>query len=637
LLVFMLCSVSLLAQHNVGVDTTHNHAVSDSLAATSESQDLNLQGAAIHIDSLMVRYFFAESFIEEEPKYHIEDTTLITAQLHNPAKYGENFYQTLGNLGQATNALYIDAPENTFFDYGIHSYDLFRTTPSNQRFYESPKPYTILDYTQGPSGDRREAILNVDHSQPLADKLTVGLKLYINSSLGDYDRQKAADNQFSLNIRYRNKSDRYGALASYIRNRQELYDNGGIKYDTVFENNEETDRKLYAVNLTTAESWMVDSWVTVHQYFHLVTPANDKFSLGKIGIDSYYNRQIFQYIDSDPSVNYYPKFYNADSTYSFDSTSVTRIKNDIFWSNKSAKKNQMLVIRGGWILENISLNTGDSIRHNENHFTTYGQIKFRPDSATFVYGRVSHTTGTFNTDDLGIYGQASRQFSFGLAEANFDLFSVDPAYQMISYYSSHFAWNNPDFQDIMHLQARLKYSLGTLKAGIQYNSISHYTYINQDILPMQAEKPISLLRAWVYKDFTYGKFNISGKAIYQTVSNHDVIRLPEFMGKMSFQFYQPLFKKALHTQFGFDVLYTTKFYGNEYMPAIKQFYLQDNKLIGNYPFVDAYIKFQVKRARIYVMFTHINSGLMNYNYYMTPGYPMRDRYFKFGVSWFFHD
>lgn len=633
----MLCSISIFAQHNVGAGSSHNHVVKDSLATASTAQSKNLQKADIHIDSLMVRYFSGESFISEEDNFYIVDTTLMISHLHNPAFYGDNFYQTLGNIGQASNSLYIDAPENTFFDYGIHSYDLYRTTPSNQHFFKSPKPYTILDYTQGPSGDRREAILNVDHSQPLADKLTIGLKLYINMSLGDYDRQKALDNQFSFNVRYRNKSDRYGVLVSYIRNKQELYDNGGIKYDTVFENNEETDRKLFVTNLTSAESVMVDSWVTAKQYFHLVTPANDKYSLGKIGLDSYYNRQAFQYIDNDPSVDYYPAFYAIDSTYSFDSTSVTRIKNDLFWSNKHAKKNQMLVIRGGVILQNITINTGDSLRHNENHFTTYGQLKFRPDSATYVFGRVSHTTGTFNTDDLGIYGMASRQFPFGLAEANFDLFSVDPAYQMISYHSSHFSWNNPDYEDIMHLQARLKYTLGTLEAGVQYNSISHYTYINQNITPMQAEKPINLLRAWVYKDFTLGKFNLSGKAIYQTVSNEEVIRLPKFMGKMSFQFYQPMFKKALHTQIGFDVLYTTKFYGNEYMPAIKQFYLQDNKLIGNYPFIDAYIKFQVKRARIYVMFTHVNSGLMGYNYYTTPGYPMHDRYFKFGVSWFFHD
>ncbi|MFA7139294.1 MAG: putative porin, partial [Bacteroidales bacterium] len=74
-----------------------------------------------------------------------------------------------------------------------------------------------------------------------------------------------------------------------------------------------------------------------------------------------------------------------------------------------------------------------------------------------------------------------------------------------------------------------------------------------------------------------------------------------------------------------------------YMPALQQFYLQDEKSTGNYPYIDAYIKFQVKRARIFVMFTHVNSGLMDYNYFFTPGYPMRDRYLKFGVSWFFHD
>jgi len=635
LLLFLLLNFVLNGQTPVSSDSTyHETKMEDSLR--TKRIEKNPPAVLSVWDSLQVYYFFMNEFINNQPYTHREDTTLIYSQQQNPAFSGNNFYQTLGNAGQATKNLFYLPEVPDKFCFGMRSFSLYRTTPENLRWFHTVKPYSILDYSQGPAGDRREAQLNVDHGQYLGKNLGVGTKLYINNSLGDYDRQKAENYQFALNFHYKNRSERYGAIGAYIYNKTLRFDNAGITYDSIFRQNLEPSRKLLVVNRTNAETEFRDSYFVLSQFFNLL-PESSHHSFGRIGLDSKYNKTVFQYFDSKPSTNFYPAFYSHDSTKTWDSTTIIRYKNDLYYTNLTTTKSQFLTVRAGILMQNNSVRIADTIKTPINHFTTYGKITLHPNSVSTIGAEASFTTGTNQAPNMAISGFAARQFSFGDFHGYIQYYTIEPEYQLLRYHSSHFSWDNHHFSDLHHLQTRVQFSTTHHESGIQYNLVSNYTYLNQTIEPVQSDHLIHLLRAWLYQDFSLGKFDLAAKIVYQFVSDESIVRLPGLMGKLSFQFKQPMFKKALYTRFGFDVLYTTAFYADDYMPALQQFYLQDEKSTGNYPYIDAYIKFQVKRARIFVMFTHVNSGLMDYNYFFTPGYPMRDRYLKFGVSWFFHD
>ena len=91
-------------------------------------------------------------------------------------------------------------------------------------------------------------------------------------------------------------------------------------------------------------------------------------------------------------------------------------------------------------------------------------------------------------------------------------------------------------------------------------------------------------------------------------------------------------------QLGFDVRYFTKYsaYGN--MPATSMFYLQkEDAEIGNYPYVDVFLNFKVKRTNFVVKYDHVNTDLLSSNYFMALHYPMQRRMLKFGISWTFYD
>jgi hypothetical protein len=96
-------------------------------------------------------------------------------------------------------------------------------------------------------------------------------------------------------------------------------------------------------------------------------------------------------------------------------------------------------------------------------------------------------------------------------------------------------------------------------------------------------------------------------------------------------------KNAARIQVGVSMFYTSAYFANAYMPATAQFYLQDEKKYGNYPFIDFFFNAQVKNVRIFFKVDHLNSGMMGDTYIQTPGNPMNGRAFKIGFSWRFFD
>jgi len=139
------------------------------------------------------------------------------------------------------------------------------------------------------------------------------------------------------------------------------------------------------------------------------------------------------------------------------------------------------------------------------------------------------------------------------------------------------------------------------------------------------------------KDFTFFNWHLNNSILYQYVPDSTIIRLPEYVLEHSLYYENDLFKKAMRLQIGASVYFVSNYFSDKYMPATGQFYLQDDKQYGNYPFIDFFINARVKAVRIFFKIDHLNSGWMGNKYQMTPSYPMNDRAFKLGISWRFYD
>ncbi len=146
---------------------------------------------------------------------------------------------------------------------------------------------------------------------------------------------------------------------------------------------------------------------------------------------------------------------------------------------------------------------------------------------------------------------------------------------------------------------------------------------------------LNVFTASVFKSFILGKFQFDNEVVYQYDGKTDVLKLPDLILMHSIYFSTELFKSAVSAQLGVDIFYNTSYYANAYMPATGIFYIQKDKKTGNYPYLDVFVNIKIKRAMIFAKFEHINKGLFDYNYYMTPHYPMQDGAFKLGVKWRF--
>jgi hypothetical protein len=74
-----------------------------------------------------------------------------------------------------------------------------------------------------------------------------------------------------------------------------------------------------------------------------------------------------------------------------------------------------------------------------------------------------------------------------------------------------------------------------------------------------------------------------------------------------------------------------------YSPALNMYYVQTQKKVGNYPYVDFFINARIKPVQFFIKIDHVTQGFFGSNYSLTPNYIQNDRAFKFGINWLFFD
>src|ERR1043166_6876620 len=102
---------------------------------------------------------------------------------------------------------------------------------------------------------------------------------------------------------------------------------------------------------------------------------------------------------------------------------------------------------------------------------------------------------------------------------------------------------------------------------------------------------VPVASAWTKLDLSAFNWHLDNKVTYQYVPDSTVIRLPEFVLQHSL-YYENNIKNIMRIQIGAAVYFTSAYYADAYMPATAQFYLQNDRKYGNYPFVDVFVNAQ---------------------------------------------
>jgi len=588
------------------------------------------------------------------------DSVLTASQFYLPNENEQSLNALTGNAGLAYKSLIFEQPDISGFRYTPFGFTAYKLNNRNIKYFHTIGPYSKITYS---TGNGKEQTFNVTHSQNIASGLTLGLDLKIINSVGLYNRQKSDNISFAGTAQYVNKKENYVVVGNYHNNRLRWRENGGIAVDSLFTKNIESDRQRIAVRLLNADNNIKESGFFIRQFYYFTKEENNLpvdnaqadttiakklhryYNPGRSNFIRHtfsYSRNANTYTDKSPVSGFYQQIYR-DSTLTHDSVYYHEISNDISIEGglgRARGSSKALLLRVG--IEHIAgLYRNDTVQNTFSRFTPYAYLSANAFGFAKVEGKIWTTQGTPFNGDKGLEGTFmlpgyDNSENWGNLKVDVALTIQQPFYLFQYYSSNHFAWNNA-FGQQTTLTAKALYEYRSFKAGFNIYNLNDYVYFGPDALPLKEEGSVSVSQIWASAGLKIRHFETQFYGIIQNSSKPGVISLPSVTGKLSAYYSLALFKRALHMQTGASVLYNTPYYADAYMPALRAFYVQNKVETGNYPYIDAFINIRVKRARMFLMLKHLNSGLMGYDYIMVPGYPMPDRGLRFGISWVFYD
>jgi len=590
------------------------------------------------------KYFYDVKNSFNLPDYYQIDTIIRGIQQYNSSFNRERFGEWSGNIGRPSKSMIFEANHTSGFNFGVNTLSSIITNPFTIPYYQVRKPYTSIFYLSGPE---KEDILKITHSQNVNKNWNFAFNFEIMDSWGSYQWQACDNRLFSINTNYFSPSGKYRILGVYYNNSIDIQENGGISSDSIFENNITQQTLSIPVNLQKARNLVKNYGFYVKQFYNFRLDNNDStknnsFNLGYISHTLHYSRESFLYTDNDGKSGFYKKIY-FDSTFTHDTIFGQKLLNDFSWSNGISENPNnpsafnMIIGAKHQFIEIIDTISKVSL----NQISPYTTISVFAFGKFFLTISGEYVFGDYNGGDFLLKGEA--KYSLLKREPDFAVLSGEISYNQRhadwffkKYISNYFKWDN-SFDRIHLLKIIAKLKIGNSRLEAHLHELNNWVYLDKNSLPAQQDEMIHLAIVKAKNEISFKKLQIESNIVFQSAYNCNIINIPKIALMQSWYLNLQLFKKYLYLQPGFTIFYNSAYYADNYMPALRMFHNQENKKIGNYLYADAFINLQIKRANIFLLYQHLNSGWNGYKYYLIPHYPQQTSALKLGITWRFYD
>lgn len=591
------------------------------------------------------------------------DTTYIDTSLTIKKMYSFNYLRRdnfglmpFPNEGQTYNTLQYSlnkfSPLPEFGFKGKH----FNFLEANQIRYSSvATPVTELYFkTVMKQGQNVDAFFTLN----ITPRLNFSIAYKGLRSEGRYINQLSSSGNFRFTTSYNTKNTRYFANAHFVSQDILNEENGGITTIDDFEsgNPDFINRDRLEVYLTDAKSFLKGKRVFIDHLFrvnptagsnnlyvnHQFNYENKYFEFNQATVTSTVGSSyVYRFGESykTSGINdqtHYNKTYNkVGLTYENTTLGKFQFFADDFFHNYYY--NQIL------ILDDQTIPSSISQRIN----SIGGQYDYRKNkwNGKFLFSRSVTDQSLSNLDakmqydwNEDIQFSAQYQNMNKLANANYNLYQS-------SYVN--YNWSN-DFKNEKINAIIVNATTPWVEASVQYSTFNDHLYfadvsspeqiaLNQQIItPAQYANTINYLSVKASKEFRFWKLALDNTLLYQKVDQSDaILNVPEFLTRNTLYYSQEMFHKSLFFQTGITFNYFTNYFANDYNPVVGEFFVQNNKEIGNFANFDFFFNARIQRTRIYLIAEHFNSSLSGYNYYSAPNTPYRDFTIRFGVVWNF--
>jgi len=568
------------------------------------------------------------------------------------------------------------------FDAGFHSYDIYRYTPENTKFYQTTRPYSETVYMLG---TRAEQMIDLFHTQNRKSNFNIGLDFRVISSPGAYKNQSTRTSNGRINTFFQTANKRYINNFIFINNSILSSENGGVQpgqnTDSLFMNNPSgadtklgsglvTQRSIFGSDIAIGSRYKELTLLMRHSYDFgqkdsLVTDsATYKLFYPRIRLQHtiQYSKNSYEYhdytvVDSDyiKYMHYSPPYNpnNGPDTIKFNDTwqSLTNDFAIISYPQKN-NLNQFLKLNAGY----ESIKGTLDIPAVFNNIYTGAEYRNRTRNQLYdieAAGKL-YVTGEY-AGDYSAYISFTRSLkkNVGSIQVGFQNVNRTPSFMQSQYvtdtagvkqaYSNFPVLPDGDFnkENITKIFAVINVPPAALQLTGEYYLISNYTYFSGLYTPTQSSALFNVLNIGAKKSLRltkHWKWYLEGNL--QQATGNPPVNLPLILGRSRIA-YEGVFFKNLVLSTGFEVKYNTPYKADGYSPLTGQFVYQDTTRISNRPDINAYLNFRIKGFKGFIRLENLNTlnlsngfSFTKYNY-VAPDYPNRSLWLRLGIWWGF--
>ena len=600
-----------------------------------------------------------------------------SSYLHLPMRDVLNDYSisntTNSNLiSPVQSRIYFSRQRTTDFLFA-DAYTPYIITPQQVKFYHTTTPYSTITYKKGFVTNLGQSDISFSFTGNVTRRVNLGMTIDYLNSFGRFANLEGKTVYGSVFGSY--NGDHYSLQGAFTWNTLSNFENGGLQ------NINDLQGKLkpedLPVNMQGMSGLRYLSGYLNHYYSICVErerkvnyrerneegewEKKDSIKIEYVPVTTF--RHIFEvndatkrYIEKDAQGFYPNTYYNQNTT--ADSAACLSIKNTlsvtfeeefntwlkfgatVYAMNETQRHLSLLPVYS----DSVGLPPDITFENRWTNNTYVGGALYKNRGKHIHYGFDGNVCLLgYKLGEFQINGHIDGGFKLGkdsmtiAAKAFFR--NETPDYYLQRYRSNHYEWDN-DFnkQYRLHIGGEIAYPTKWVKPKLKvsFENITQPIYFDTDGIPKQMDGNIQVLAADLQLNITTPWVNLDNSIVYQ-LSSSDKMPLPT-LTLYNNLYYHGTWVKVLDVQIGVDMRFFTKYYAPILNPALGQFCVQNEVQVGNYPVMNVYANFYVRKLRLklFAQYQHFNASFMNKQYFEMPSYPMAPDMFRAGIAWHFY-
>ena len=573
------------------------------------------------------KFMLKENLLRGDTIYQSLDSSLTNFEKVYDDEINIMTLQSLGNVGTPLYDIYNFYSDDFSLQSGLNSLDKYFFRSSTQKFYDTRSPLIDLSLFFGGNG---RSIVDFVFSRNINENWNIGFDIHRISADKQIAATKAKGDKninsylFKLFDFHKSKDKKLTLYSDFVSFKHNILGTGGIDIEL-----ESLPLDFFIYNDFETRLNQIEN-IEKRSRFNVLFNFKILNGLEIYNDLQFYNQGLF-YNDDNFVVNssYYENFFLNDS-FTSDSVKLKTFNNRV--GIKGSVKKMSYNIFANY--RNVGYRyTSDSNSTTINRFYLGGNIGFSNKNIKIQGDLKIKSSGDYSLKGI---------LNLGLLNVSYYSSLHEPSIFLNRYSTNHYNWENgfkSSFINVLDGRINLGKDNISFEPFLKIVSISDHIFLSEERIPLQHKDII--VNNQIGIDFKIGLFNkminLDNKYTYSILSesSNDIINIPDHHNYSRLYYSGKWFKNTIPVQFGVNMYYRSKYYGNGYEPTLQSYYVQNSFMLDDYLRYNLFFIMQIQNLRVSLKMTHFNQFDKFDGYFVTPYYPGQKKVLDLGVRWYF--